>query len=675
MPGRRTRTVAVLLAAAFAALSLGNAYAAGNVTLRLENADIQELVRWGAEHTGKNIILHPQVKGQVTVLAGAPLKPEDAYAVFLSILEVHGFAVVETGEAVKVLPAAIATQQYSRLNAPDAGAHRDALDARVVSLVHLSGQEAEPLLKPLLTASAWLKAIPNTRLLLVADRAGTLERTLGLIREVDRPSPYEVRVIPLRHGRAAILGEHIKALLPQLFSRNSANQLSIRADERTNALLFSGPPLHVAQAFTLIERLDQPDEQDSVTHVVPVHYLDAGELIEPLTQLAASLEPVSRGGDPDGRVKILKNDTHNVLIITAPEGVHRQMADLLAQLDVSRAQVLVEAAIVELSADTALNLGVEWRGAWEEEGVVISGNTLGELPVPDAPDFGGGFTYGYFYDDDFWFVVRALAGATDSNLLSTPTIVVLDNQPAEILVGENVPFVTGASTSASSPTTNPFQTIERNDIGIGLKILPRVNNNNTITLEIEQTVEQISHTNAAATVDIVTNKREIKTTVLIEDGEILVLGGLIRDDVSELRSKVPILGDIPLLGYAFRSTREQHTKRNLMVFIHLRILRRRGEADVVTEHYLDRLDSLRGGKRLLFPSLEALPVPVAPEAEEPEAAPEAAASELDTIPVTVESVPKAAQVTVDSEPEAAPVTVRSGLESDPEALAAGSDAG
>ena len=299
MPGRRTRTVAVLLAAAFAALSLGNAYAAGNVTLRLENADIQELIRWGAEHTGKNIILHPQVKGQVTVLAGAPLKPEDAYAVFLSILEVHGFAVVETGEAVKVLPAAIATQQYSRLNAPDAGAHQDALDARVVSLVHLSGQEAEPLLKPLLTASAWLKAIPNTRLLLVADRAGTLDRTLGLIREVDRPSPYEVRVIPLRHGRAAILGEHIKALLPQLFSRNNVNQLSIRADERTNALLFSGPPLHVAQAFTLIERLDQPDEQDSVTHVVPVHYLDAGALIEPLTQLAASLDPDR--GDPRHR--------------------------------------------------------------------------------------------------------------------------------------------------------------------------------------------------------------------------------------------------------------------------------------------------------------------------------------------------------------------------------------
>ena len=671
MPGRRTRTVVVLLAAAFAAFSLGNAYAAGKVTLRLENADIQELIRWGAEHTGKNIILHPQVKGQVTVLAGAPLKPEDAYAVFLSILEVHGFAVVETGEAVKVLPAAIATQQYSRLNAPDAAAHRDALDARVVSLVHLSGQEAEPLLKPLLTGSAWLKAIPNTRLLLVADRAGTLDRTLGLIREVDRPSPYEVRVIPLRHGRAAILGEHIKALLPQLFSRNSANQLSIRADERTNALLFSGPPLHVAQAFTLIERLDQPDEQDSVTHVVPVHYLDAGELIEPLTQLAASLDPDS--GDPDGRVKILKNDTHNVLIITAPEGVYRQMAGLLAQLDVSRAQVLVEAAIVELSADTALNLGVEWRGAWEEEGVVISGNTLGELPVPDAPDFGGGFTYGYFYDDDFWFVVRALAGATDSNLLSTPTIVALDNQPAEILVGENVPFVTGASTSASSPTTNPFQTIERNDIGIGLKILPRVNNNNSITLEIEQTVEQISHTNAAATVDIVTNKREIKTTVLIEDGEILVLGGLIRDDVSELRSKVPILGDIPLLGYAFRSTREQHTKRNLMVFIHPRILRRRGEADLITEHYLDRLDTLRGGKRLLFPSLEA--APVAPEAEEAESAPEAAASELDTLPVTLESEPEAAPVTVESMPEAAPVPVGTGLESDPEAGELDTDAG
>jgi len=621
------RSVALCLA--LLAPAGGPLSARQEVTLRLQDADIQELVRWAAEHIDKNIVLHPNVNGKVTVLAGAPLNAEQAYAVFLSILEVHGFAAVETADAVKVLPAQLATRQYAIANDDTGAAPVDDLDARVLPLVHLTPVEAESLLQPLLSPSALLRAIPKSNLIFLADRVGALDRALDLIRQIDRPNPYEVRVVPLRYGDAEALAEHTRSLLPRFFeSAPAQGKLVLRADRRTNALLISGPPLHVEQTHQLILRLDRPAQEESATRVVPVQYLPAAELMEPLKQLADSLERRGGSADAKSRIAIGQNETHNVLIVTAPERHYRQLAGLVEQLDVSRAQVLVEAAIIEMSADKALNIGVEWRWFAERDGAVAGSSTPGQLPIPNAPNFGGGFTLGYYYQNEFWTVVRALAGDTDSNLLSTPTIVALDNQPAEILVGENVPFVTGAATSGSSPTTNPFQTIERQDIGVGLKIKPRINNDNSVTLEIAQTVEQIAPatTATAETADIVTNKREIKTTVLIEDGEILVLGGLIRDDVSEVQSKVPLLGDIPLLGHAFRSTTARSTKRNLMVFIHPRILRHRDDKSLVTGRYLDRLNTLRGSRSagspptpgaatgsgpILFPALEApAPLPV-----------------------------------------------------------------
>ena len=594
--------------------------------LRLDDADIRELVRWASEHTDKNIILHPSVSGKVTVLAGAPLTKDQAYATFLSILEVHGFAVVESDQAVKVLPAQMATSQYAPLSAGTEKRSADDLTTRVVPMVHLPPAQVEQVLKPLLSPSAWVKAIADTNLVLLADREARIDRAMTLLRQVDKPNPYEVRVLPLRYAKAESIVGHAQALLPQLYTGTpTLGKPTLRADNRTNALLVSGPPLYVEQTSMLVQRLDRPSEEESSTHVIPVQYLAAGELVEPLNLLANSLETNSSSKRGDAQnIIISRNETHNALIITAPERHFRQMADLVEQLDVPRAQVLVEAAIVEMSADRALNLGVEWRWFDEDDGFFGGSSTPGQLPIPDGPDYGGGFTFGWFYQDEFWMVVRALAGDANSNLLSTPTIVALDNQPAAILVGENVPFVTGSATSGSSPTTNPFQTIERQDIGISLKIKPHINNNDSITLEIEQTVEQIAPTATAETADIVTNKREISTTVLIEDDEILVLGGLIRDDVSEVHSKVPLLGDIPVLGNAFKSTTTQVTKRNLMVFIHPRILRHRGDKKIVTDTYMERAEGLKELTEevdfVLFPTLdvtedssEAPPDPSAPD--------------------------------------------------------------
>ena len=584
------------------------------VVLRLENADIRELIRWGAQHIEKNIIVHPEVRGNVTVLAGEPVSAEAAYAVFVSILEVHGYAVAETEEAVKVLPAEPATGRYARL-AEGGGAAPDDLEARVLELVHLPPAQAEGLLRPMLSPSALLRAVPGTNLLLLADRRNHLERALDIVRRVDRPNPYEVRVEPLRYAEAETLAGQATALLPHLFSSDpSLGRLTLLADRRTNSLLMSGPPLHVEQAHQLVQRLDQPAGDDSAARVLPIQFLPAGELVEPLEQFARTLQRRrGQAPDPDGGVAIVRNDTLNALIITAPEAVYRQLAGLVEQLDAPRAQVLVEAAIVEVNAQKALDIGVDWRRFIDDDGDttdgILGGNFPGQLTIPEPPQVGGGLTLGY-YRNDFWSVIRALAGDSDSNLLSTPMIVSLDNQAAEILVGENVPFVTGSSTSASSPTTNPFQTIQRQDIGISLKIKPRINNDESVTLEISQAVEQISPTAAAAAADIVTNKREIKATVMVGDGEILVLGGLIRDDVTEVVTKVPLLGSIPLLGHAFRSTSLEKTKRNLMVFIHPRILRRPADGAAVTGRYIDRIGGLRGAassrdaRSILFPALE-----------------------------------------------------------------------
>lgn len=589
------------------------AMAQQNVSLRLDNADIQELIRWGADHIDKNVIVHPNVKGNVTVMAGAPLNDAQAYSVFVSILEVHGFSVVETEDAVKVIPSKLAVPQYAPLRERADASNFDDLDTRVISLLNLSPKQAEPLLKPLLSASAYLKAVPDSNLIVLADRVGAIDRAISLLEEIDQPNPYEVRVVGLRYAKAKTLMDHTTALLPQLFEKDATQGvLTLRSDERTNALLISGPPLYVEQSYQLIQRLDQPARAESATHVVPVEFLTADELIAPLESLANLLES-QEGSENRAQSKVLigKNDTQNALIITAPEYLYRKLLELVTQLDVSRAQVLVEAAIVEMSAEKVLNLGVEWRYFNEGDGVIIGSSVPGQLPVPEAPDFGGGFTFGYFSSDDFWVVVRALAGDSDNNLLSTPTIVSLDNQPAEILVGENVPFLTGSATNAASPTTNPFQTIQREDIGISLKITPKINNRDSVTLEISQAIEQISPS-AAETADIVTNKREINTTVLIEDKEVLVLGGLIRDDITEVRSKVPVLGDIPILGQAFRSTTNQETKRNLMVFIHPRILRHRGDKAGVTNSYLRRLDRLREER-----DERAYPLFRSPPSEEP----------------------------------------------------------
>jgi general secretion pathway protein D len=287
------------------------------------------------------------------------------------------------------------------------------------------------------------------------------------------------------------------------------------------------------------------------------------------------------------------NESNNALIITASESTFLALQNVIHQLDVRRTQVLIEAIIVEVSAEKFMDLGVNWRSSVpSNDGIFVGGNFSENVATPAPPILGAGLTLGFFNSGQLRAYVRAIARDTDTNFLSTPSLVTMDNHEAEIIVGENIPLVTGSSTGSASSTDNPFQTIERRDIGVILKVTPRVNNDNSMTMTVSQTVENIAPATAVAS-DIVTSKRQITTTVLIEDDEVLVLGGLIRDDLTQQVSKVPLLGDLPLVGGLFRSTSDENKKRNLMVFLHPRILHRREDNVEVTTKYLRGMNAAR----------------------------------------------------------------------------------
>lgn len=564
------------------------------VALNLENADITELVRWVAKLTGRNIIVHPSVKGEVTLIAGEPLTPDEAYRVFLSVLQVHGLGVIDTGAAIKVVPAEDLNREAS---APDperaGGRFADDVIVRVVKVRNVPAAELVTVIKPLASPGAVLTAYPDSNLLLMSDRKADIDRLLALVARLDQETTLDVEVLRLRHANAPELYATLQTLLPA--ERKLPHAFHLVADKRSNSLLLSGDPAARAPLRALIARLDIPlaGAQDGNTHVVYLDYADATSLLPILQTLGTSA--VRSGLDATFTELDFKIDAHadtNALVITAPKPVLDSLRSVITALDVRRPQVVVEAIIVEVNRDGLRDLGVKWVSEVPSDGVFGAIGLLPPLPTPDPPDFGQGLTVGANEDGTLRALLRALESNANANLLSTPTVVALDNEEAEILVGENVPFITGSSTGAASTTNNPFQTIERHDVGVTLKVKSRINRDDSITLSIVQTVEAVTDS-AAETADIVTSKRSIATKVLIDDNELLVLGGLIRDDVTEKINKVPLLGSIPLIGRAFRSTSTQNVKKNLMVFIHPRILRSRSDNALETRQRYDRMRALQ----------------------------------------------------------------------------------
>ncbi|WP_085759787.1 type II secretion system secretin GspD [Oceanicoccus sagamiensis] len=540
------------------------------LTINMRDADIGAVIQWVAEQTNKKIVVDPRVKGKVTVLANQGMNAEQAYQVFLTMLDVYGYAASEAGGILRIYPAALSNNSPRKLiESFDALGGGEQI-MYIYQASQVSATQLVELLKPLLPGSGHIAAYPENNSLIIADESANVKRLVAMVQQIDQSGDFDIEVIKLKHADA----NNVAGLVLSLTQSAGGPGFSIASDERSNSLLMSGDPATRKRVGQLIKQLDKPITDNGNTRVVYLHYLDAAELLPILRGMATAMADDNKNAEANSSISIEASESSNALIMTAPPYILDMMDNVIAQVDIRRAQVLVEAIIVEVSKDFSQTLGVEWNTSLNRNDGTEALTNFGLKTVDDdgvLSLIGSGLNLGFYRNGSLRALVQAVANENDANILSTPSILTLDNQEAEILVGSNVPFITGQSTGAASSTNDPFTTVEREDIGLTLKITPQINSGDAITLDVLQEIETISEATTVAN-DIVTNKRSIKTKVIVEDDNILVLGGLISDDVQELVSKVPILGDMPLVGALFRSTTDQVIKKNLMVFIHPVIL-------------------------------------------------------------------------------------------------------
>ena len=578
------------------------------ITLNLKDADLQSFIETVAEITGKNFVVDPRVKAKVTVISARPMDRQEIYEVFLSVLQVHGFATVEVGEVIKILPDVNAKQGPGNVISHSSGAKGDELVTRVIEVKNVAAAQLVPILRPLVPQQGHLAAYPGSNMLVVSDRGANISRLEKIIKRIDQPDAQEIEVIALQHASAS---EVVQILNSLRTASGQAGQTpgapTLAADERTNSILLSGDSTAKVRIRGLIAHLDTPIEGTGNTRVVYLHYADAEE-IAPILQGVSEFEATESGGTAPGNtgrddINIQADATNNALIITAPPAQFDSLRRVISQLDVRRAQVLVEAVIAEVSNDLTKELGVEGfllpssdDPSGPAAASINTGNILSLLTdgVSSGASLAGqGLSVGGADLDgntQWGILLRALEGDASTNILSTPTLVTLDNEEAEIVVAQNVPFVTGQFTNTGSGTdsaVNPFQTIERQDVGLTLRITPQINEGDSVRLKIETESSSISSSSVAS--DLITNERRISTSVMVDDTEILVLGGLTQDDYRDTVTKTPLLGDIPLFGNLFKSTSTTKTVQNLMVFIHPVILRDSASSVLATESKYDYL--------------------------------------------------------------------------------------
>ncbi|RDH82874.1 MAG: type II secretion system protein GspD [endosymbiont of Galathealinum brachiosum] len=614
------------------------------ITLNLKQADIRALISTVSKFTGKNFVVDPRVKAKVTVVSSNTMSESEVYEVFLSVLQVHGYAAVPVGNIIKIVPQVNAKQ--GPLPVVRGSKNRgDQLITKVITLDHVPAAQLVPILRPLVPQQGHLAAYNPTNTLIVTDHAANIKRLVQIIRHIDRPESDELEIIPLKHASASELVRILNSLQSGGIGAKSPStkKITLAADDRTNSILMSGERSSRLKIRATIAHLDTPLQNEAGnTHVIYLKYAKAKDIVTILTGVQKNQSKTTKKtskaitSTKKADVDIQADEATNSLIITAGPDVVRRMKSIIRQLDIRRAQVLVESIIAEISNNTGKEFSSQFVVGPPEDstsdsvpiGVGNFGGAGGIIGLfsGDASTIGSsigdGITFGFGSDGGtrFAFLLKALSSDAATNILSTPSVVTLDNQEATIVIAQNVPFLTGSFTTAADGASNPFQTVERQDVGITLKVTPQINDGNTIKLEIDQEVSNVS-ASAAANGGIVTNKRQITTSVLVEDGEILVLGGLIDDTLRDTVSKVPILGDIPLLGWLFRSHTTSKEKQNLMIFMRPSIMRDAGAAAYHTNQKYNYLRAqqisagengfglLKDEKNPLLPPLQNLVVP------------------------------------------------------------------
>ncbi|HSF21620.1 MAG TPA: type II secretion system secretin GspD [Burkholderiales bacterium] len=658
------------VAAALVALALcAGAAAQERVTLNFSNTEIEAVVRAISQFTGKVFIVDPRVKGTLNLTIEQPLSPDQALAALSAALRLQGIVLVESGGVVRVVPEADAKLQGGAVQSGPSVTRGDQLVTQVFRLNYAAAASIVQVLRPLIAPNNTISAYPANNTIVVTDFAENVRRIARIIAAVDTPAGSEIDIIRLEHAIASDLAVLLgKTLDAAAQGADASQRVTVLAEPSSNSLLIrSASPARVNLVRMLIAKLDQPSSVPGNIHVVYLKNAEATRLARTLlgaggADTAAGLSPtpttmyqqqaIRPPGSPlppqppgvapatpsppaapvsgqIGGALIQADPTTNTLIITAPDAVYRQLRAVIDKLDVRRAQVFIESLIVEVTGDQAAEFGIQWQtgsgaGQTGSDSGVVGGTNFGGtgtniVGIAQNPaTVGTGLNIGVARGTitlpgvgtitNLQFLARALERSTKANILSTPNLLTLDNEEARIIVGQNVPFITGQYTTPSSTQVNPFQTIERRDVGLTLRVRPQISEGGAIRLVIYQEVSRVdSDTNPAG---IITNIRAIESNVLVDDGSIVVLGGLVQDSVVSTVEKVPLLGDIPILGHLFRYETRRQQKTNLMVFLRPYVMR-----DDTTARSLvtDRYDQMRSFEE----STRQAPHPVLPEFEPP----------------------------------------------------------
>jgi len=589
---------------------------ARDVTLNFKDADIRAFIEFVAGFSGRNFLIDNRVKGKVTIISPTPVSDDAAYAIFLSVLEVNGFAAVQSGKVIKIVPRAegkqkplpVFSESESKIrNKTKAG---DELITEVIRMKYADASQLMAILRPLVPPNSSISVYGRGNMLLMTDSAANIRRVRQVVKLLDRNEAMGVKVFSLKHASA----EKVAQALGQLYggpAQGAVSNVKAMAYQPGNMLIVVAAPQLLNEVVRMVGKLDiAPQTDNERLYVRYLKNADAEDVAKVINSLISGQSQGGKGAVPGvapgkalftGDVKVVADPATNALLITADAGDRVGLDRLIDKLDIRRLQVLVEALIIEITANGAQQFGMEFRGlsdpttpgrkaiggtSFSNGGTSI--NTLAATTTPLNPGSGlavgvvdGTVTFGGSTFLNLGALLRALETKSDANVLSTPNILTMDNEEAEIIVGQNVPFVTGSS-STQGGTANPFQTIQRQDVGLTLRVTPQISEGDTIRLKIFQEVSSVAPNQGTAQ-DIVTNKRSIKTTVLASDGNIVVLGGLMRDDSTKGVQRVPCLGAVPLLGEPFKFTDNSHNKTNLMVFLRPHIIRSRADMKAITE--------------------------------------------------------------------------------------------
>jgi len=590
------------------------------ITPNFKDTDIQQIAEAVAMITGKTFLIEPRVRAQVTLISSTPMTPDAFYQTFLSILQVYGFVALPAGDIIKIMPDATARTMPGD-DLPDRVSNTsDEIVTQVIQVKNVSAAQLVPVLRSLVPQNGHLVGYQPSNILIITDRAANVARIQKIVRRIDQAGDSDVDIVPLQNASASEVVRVISTLTQQQQAQEGgANPMKLVADDRSNSVLVSGDPSQRLRIKALIAHLDTPLQSGGNTQVRYLRYADAEKIApklkEQITGISASPSAGAGGAantpqaQADKNTMIWADPETNALIITAQPKTMREINAIIDKLDIRRMQVLVEALIVDVNFNKAAALGVNWAAFSNDPNnknvpIGIFNSPIGSPSIPpvsivdlakvaaDPATNAGSIPTGSLFGVgriaasgvNFAAILRAVRNDGDSNVIATPSAITMDNQEAELKVAQEVPFITGQFTNTggnNNGSVNPFQTVQREEVGTILKVTPQLNGGDTVILKLE--IESSSLTTSTQAVDLITNKRTISTNVMIEDGGIVVLGGLVQDNATRSEQRVPFLGRIPLIGLAFKTRNAESNKTNLMVFIRPKILRDGVEAAFETD--------------------------------------------------------------------------------------------